>query len=101
MIKRPISPLPFYVEEDTINYSTCKVQHIKCSDHTFMGYLYTDGDSPEYRPDEVKADAEYIVYASNEYPGIVELLERIESTTKDQDTADKIRSYLKQKKIWT
>lgn len=101
MIKKPSSPLPFSVEEEVDNtFLHQGIQHIKCADQTYMGFLFTDRKSPEYTPHDVELDTQYLVTAANDYPEMVELLERLESTTKDKDTAKRISDYLKNKKIW-
>lgn len=45
-------------------------------------------------------DAKYIVIAANNYPILVDALERIESTTTDRDTAKKIRELLIEQGLW-
>jgi len=45
-------------------------------------------------------DAEYIVVACNQYPVLLDTLERLESTTTDKATAAKIREVLIEQGLW-
>lgn len=54
----------------------------------------------DFDGDWTQEAGQYVNKAVNEYPEAVSLLEEIEAITACKKTADKIRQYMKEKRLW-
>jgi hypothetical protein len=68
---------------------------IDCNKQNVINFSITDSD---YAP--IVEDAKYIVQAANQYPILLDFLEKLEATTTDEVTASKVRELLIEQKIW-
>lgn len=88
MIK-PESPLPWKFKEDDIEYK------IQSGD---WAVIMCDRPYENWAPS--KEDAKYITVAANQYPILLDFIERLESTTTDKVVAEKIRKLLIEQGLW-
>jgi len=86
----PESPLPWkLVVSDTNDFNIIDAE-----------YGWVDHKYPDETTCLSEENARYMVISANQYPVLLEALERIESTTTDKDTAEKIRNILIEQGVW-
>ena len=108
MIRQPITLPPYYVSEPAFyDLNGDKVYGVQIrssnpeSSYPVLTEVFSDEDPFEADMQNTVKDALFINEACNHYSVLVNFLERLEATTTDKETAEKIKKQLVEMNIWS